>query len=174
MKKIVILLLLSCFTCESHCIVILHKKFRQEEDRARHECGRIDDDELNRRINTPTTMTVPSNAPEIIRNIYLEERKRRDLRKETERLNNLENSANQMPLDELFQQIQNTKASRDLEILNEIYLKRKKQQDDVLIRQIPSLLSKIEEMSKEIKSLKEQNTELQQYQNDLVNWLYYY
>lgn len=78
------------------------------------------------------------------------------------------------PLDKVFQEIKNIDPPHDLDMLNVIYLKRKSEQDDVLIRQIPSLLSKIEEMSKEIKSLKEQNTKLQQWQDDLVDWLYYY
>lgn len=105
----------------------LIRNYHREEESARRECGLIDDDELNRRINTPTTMPMPNtNAHELIRNIYREERKRRDLRKETERLNNIENSANQMPLDELFRQIKNTESSRDLEILNKIYSKKKK------------------------------------------------
>lgn len=163
-KKIVILLLLSCFTYESHCMDTLIRNYHREEESARRECGLIGDDELNRRINTPTTMPMPNtNAHELIRNIYREERKRRDLRKETERLNNLENSANQMPLDELFRQIKNTESSRDLEILNKIYSKKKKQRDvDVLISQTPLLMSEIEEMSKDIRSLKEQITEFQQ------------
>lgn len=142
----------------------LIRNYHREEESARRECGLIDDDELNRRINTPTTMPMPNtNAHELIRNIYREERKRRDLRKETERLNNIENSANQMPLDELFRQIKNTESSRDLEILNKIYSKKKKQRDvDVLISQTPLLMSEIEEMSKDIRSLKEQITEFQQ------------
>lgn len=155
MKKIVILLLLSCFTCESKSI-----DWRKN---AIGQASAMTYDQLEREVRRPI-VGYHQVVQQIMKEGYTHAFNIRKQRKEL---------AEKKPLGELFQEIKNIDPSHDLDMLNVIYLKRKSEQDDVLIRQIPSLLSKIEEMSKEIKSLKEQNTELQQQHNDLVNRLYY-
>lgn len=155
MKKIVILLLLSCFTYESKSI-----DWRKS---AIDQASAMTYDQLEREVRRPIA-GYHQEVQKILKKGYTHAFNIRKQRKEL---------AEEKPLGELFQEIKNIDPPHDLDMLNVIYLKRKSEQDDALISQIPSLISKIEEMSKEIKSLKEQNTELQQQHNDLVNRLYY-
>lgn len=171
MKKIVILLLLSCFTYESKSIEWRNRAIAQASTMTYYNLER----EARRQITG-----YHQGTQEIMKEGYTHAFNIRKQRKEL---------VEKDPLDKVFQCIKDIDPSHDLDALNVIYLKRKSEQDDVLISQMPSLLSKIEEMSKEIKSLKElqqqqigemskeikslkeQNTELQQNQDNLVEAL---